>query len=76
MENWCAEDDCGTVACIGGTAEMVGDVSFSKYTLELMKLFFPNRWLLLTMSTITVEQAAQALRNYLTTGTPDWESIL
>ena len=78
MSNWSGHHPCGTVACIGGTAEMVGNVSFSpihkwqKINPRLVSLFFPpmktSMW-----SSITPQQAAIALRSYLTTGDPHWD---
>jgi hypothetical protein len=62
--------DCGTVACIRGTAMMVGQVTFptSQMTCSLQALFYawegndPND-----------SQAATALRSYLTTGDARWD---
>jgi hypothetical protein len=77
MCDWKGKIGCGTVCCIGGTAELVGAVSFQgKLDDNLQKLFFPDvayydYWIF-----ITVDQAAQALRNYLTTGKANWENIL
>lgn len=62
--------DCGTVACIKGTAELISGVSF--YTGEMppqmVALFY--WWKGVDPS---VEQAATALRSYLTTGDPQWD---
>src|SRR5258708_1037630 len=47
MLHWNSAHDCGTVACIGGTAEMIGGVSFTE-TLgnrdngPLYQLFMPD----------------------------------
>jgi hypothetical protein len=78
MCNWAANHDCGTIACIGGTAEMVGEVSFGHiYNLhninrKLSELFLPpfnsKMW-----HSITTEQAATALRSYLTIGDARWD---
>jgi hypothetical protein len=67
--------ECGTVGCIGGTAEIVGHVNFWGYGSHaaLYNLFFPRHP---EYDEITLEQATQALRNYLTTGSAQWESIL
>lgn len=72
MTEW----SCGTVACIGGWAEHVGGVSMHyNRNIELHMLFFPHAiprpW-----GAITTEQAAAALRNYLTTGRADWRSVM
>jgi hypothetical protein len=80
MCNWSAESGCGTIACIGGTAELIGDVSFgiiynstnSLITDGLRDLFLPPfsgvKW-----NKITTDQAATALRSYLTTGDARWD---
>jgi hypothetical protein len=70
------EWDCGTVGCIGGTAEVIGGVEIrvgccSKPALH--NLFYPGHP---EYDLITLEQATRALRNYLTTGSAQWESIL
>ncbi|MCA6108162.1 hypothetical protein [Bradyrhizobium cenepequi] len=79
MRVWKKKTDCGTVACIGGTAELVGGVKFTDVTmndnLELAKLFYPHSGGL-PFSAITVKQAAKALRNYLAVGAPLWEKVL
>lgn len=88
MNIWGDEDAddphrCGTVACIGGWAERVGNgVNFQAKALspELESLFYPgdgddqvevDSW-----DDITTAQAAMALRNYLTTGKSNWREIL
>jgi hypothetical protein len=71
--------NCGTVACIGGTAELVGGVSFEKFgshkNPQLYRLFMPDvpemQW-----NFITPEQAATALRSYLTTGDAKWHEAV
>lgn len=74
MAVWRQEHPCGTVACIGGTAELVGGVTFDDYEDNngLLNLFNPegdnSRWL-----EITGAQAATALRSYLTTGDARWD---
>lgn len=72
---------CGTIACIGGTAEIIGDVSFGnwiehkeKLSPNLYELFYARdiidmyRW-----NDITPSQASVALRSYLTTGEANWK---
>lgn len=86
MSEWGYRSDCGTVACIGGTAELLaGERLFSPpNTLIrthlpplLQDLFYPAaRTLLDSWDEITVEQAAMALRSYLTVGHPHWELAL
>lgn len=77
MDAWnLSYEGCGTVACIGGTAEMVGGVSFGERHIDLPEnlysLFYPgdifDDW-----EKITVEQASRALRSYLTTGHARWD---
>jgi hypothetical protein len=86
MGEWATNYDCGTVACIGGTAELVGGLkigelnrlSTSGYSRHhLHDLFFPpiedcKKF----YAEISLEEAAQALRNYLTTGKPKWKEVL
>ncbi len=80
MNVWTRESHCGTVACIGGTAQLVGGVDFADGDLprgkELYELFqptsIPSRW----WQNITPAQAAVALRSYLTTGKADWKRAL
>ena len=63
---------CGTVGCIGGTAELISGVSFADWENKprLQQLFNPR--LIHDFDSVTVEQAAKALRGFLTTGTADW----
>jgi hypothetical protein len=73
---------CGSVCCIGGWAELVGDVMFyggdwdygNARHAALDRLFHPN--CVAAWDTITPHQAAQALRSYLTTGDPHWDRVL
>lgn len=78
MNTWRNVSSCGTCACIGGTAEMVGDVSFGKYwshldTLppKLYQLFYPGGCI--KYKEVGPKQAARALRSYLTTGDARWD---
>jgi hypothetical protein len=67
---------CGTVCCIGGTAELIGGVDFedtTKYGTELYNLLYPNAGDELDWDNITIAQAAMALRSYLTTGDARWD---
>jgi hypothetical protein len=65
---------CGTVCCIGGTAELIGGVSFGCRPInennELSELFNPSSGVWVN---ITVPQAAIALRSYLTIGKARWD---
>jgi hypothetical protein len=71
---------CGTVACIGGTAELIGNVSFGQLPhhnlpINLRKLFYAtgvqSNW-----RDITPAQAATALRSYLTCGDAKWHEAI
>lgn len=88
MNRWNCTESCGTVCCIGGSAEIIGNLEKGELDSlsdklhydskgELYQLFFPggtnNKYV---WSKITTEQAAQALRNYLTYSEPKWEEIL
>lgn len=76
MSDWRADYDCGTVACIGGTAELIAGAHIFEgaFSLpsrnQLYKLFFGN--LGVQQSTTDVE-AARALRGYLETGKTNWQ---
>lgn len=86
MQDW-REDftGCGSVCCIGGSAEFFGKLPFNAmggkaYTLQkngdsnLAELFFPGEYTGFRGSwrKLTPQQAAKALRGYLTTGTTNW----
>lgn len=78
MRSWAGAHPCGTVCCIGGTAEIVGNVKFGSdfgcdiTNAGLHNLFHPrlshDHW-----GKITPSQAATALRSYLTTGDAHWD---
>jgi len=79
MGSWTAPRECGTVACIGGTAELISGLDFSflaDRNPALNILFYPCIGGYGIYNDITTEQAAQALRNYLTTGVADWWKVL
>ncbi len=75
---------CGTVACIGGAAALFCGVSFNptlSQNPELNWLFFPEEhpddlYFEVNYSAITPAQAAEALENYLATGSPNWDLVL
>lgn len=76
MRRWNYESDCGTVCCIGGTAEILGGLAqyeldqLSNRNLQLSRLFYPNgNW------DATPAKAAKTLRGYLTTGVTDWSHV-
>lgn len=79
MIHWNSAHRCGTVACIGGTAELVGGVSFRETAAgvneQLYRLFMPDlpeeQW-----NGITPAQGARALRSYLTTGEANWAEAI
>lgn len=76
MDTW----DCGTARCIGGWAEHAGNLEpnslrlqgFLEDHLGLFDLLYANSCRT-PLPHITTEQAAIALRSYLTTGWPQWE---
>lgn len=80
MSDFLFEDECGTAACIAGHAHLAsgrrvfqdwvqGDVPEGHGSSALHELFLPAPWLLCK---ITPEQAAVALRSFLTTGAAKW----
>lgn len=85
MAEWAYEViACGTVRCIGGTAEFVGHFSGFANKARLLKyhghdglydLFFCECRGERYMQSVTTEIAACALRNYLRTGKPEWPEL-
>lgn len=81
MSWWSLERECGTVCCLGGTAELAGGLEDSELEQlswrlpELYNLFYPGmeRPCNVRMKQITTAQAATALRSYLTTGDARWD---
>lgn len=80
MNCWHASSQCGTVCCIGGTAELLGGLKVNSLTITasgnsaLHRLFYPlghKGW-----DRITPSQAASALRSFLTTGDANWAEAL
>lgn len=80
MNNWCLKPEdssCGTVMCIGGACEAIMKREIKEvYTPGLLGLFHPHDVSSDYWEDITVEEAALALRNYLTTGKPKWKEVL
>ena len=88
MSFWCSSNStCGTICCIGGTAEIVGglpmlalsDLADSRAKLGnsgLHNLFYPYEAGLDMWDDITPKQACRALRNYLTCGRPKWKKAM
>jgi hypothetical protein len=88
MGKWLENYNCGTVSCIAGTACLISGngalfnsvrrpsglvgMLFSRKHRTLRRLFFPN---VRSFDDITTEQAATALRSFLTTGDFDWHEI-
>lgn len=73
MDVWIGKADCGTVACIGGTAELVGKVQFIDFKIppELYTLFYEYGG-----DDPSVADGAKALRNYLTGGEAKWDEVM
>lgn len=77
MNCWVGYGDCGTVHCIGGSLELLAPAEGclqSPHAMGLYHLFYPD--LDSDWANITVAQAAAALRNYLSTGQPEWKSVM
>jgi hypothetical protein len=67
--------DCGTVGCIGGWAETIGQFQFpGEMPDDLDNLFYPPDQY--SFDSVTTDQAAAALSNYLTVGSPCWRDVL
>lgn len=74
--------DCGTIACIGGTMAMLMGMTDTghiyAYVIDsdggLHDLFFPPReyW----YGAITAEDTILAIDNFITSGRPQWDTIL
>lgn len=74
MNTFATSHRCGTVACIAGTAELVGKVKFAgEIRPEALEYLFYAGHLVFDMRDITPSQAATALRSYLTTGDARWD---
>lgn len=81
MATWHSPDvrhdyHCGSVCCIGGTAELLGGVSLKRCTVELHSLFVPDTRIKDNPYEATTKQAAVALRHYLTTGKENWKAAM
>jgi len=74
MTLWVEKHRCGTIACIGGWAELVANDSnlFDVVVNKLDELFSPPEDEVTNYASVTVEQASRALSSYLTTGDPRW----
>jgi hypothetical protein len=82
MATWISGSACGTVACIGGTACLLANDPLLFFCGQPAgntdALFFPvfPPGSCVNQTKITTEQAARALRSYLTTGDPKWTEAL
>lgn len=77
MATWREHMDCGSVCCIGGTAELVEGLkpwSLSTTSKSLLHKGSPDLYRLFYEygGGVTPKIAAKALRGYLTTGKTDW----
>lgn len=83
MVGFAERTECGTAACIAGTCDLLFGTSFAvkfwtagALPRSLMELFAPDEVTNGGMISIRPEQAATALRNYLTSGEARWEEAL
>ena len=77
MGSWRAGTECGTVACIGGTAELLGNCQLTGCPRgPIRELFFPDENFCNIGYQATPRQAAVALRGYLETGKTDWRRAM
>lgn len=80
MGVWRNDYNCGTVSCLGGTAEMLGKCRFTNLDdhRELYALFHPMEFTdhICDWDKITTDQSIMALRSYLTHGDARWGCIL
>lgn len=81
MLDWKTRDECNTVACIGGWAEMFAGEKFNsdRFTEGFYRLCYPkslpgDRYNY-NYDKITTAQAARAITNYLTTGDSKWQEV-
>jgi hypothetical protein len=74
---WTEVSKCGTVGCLGGTAELISGVKFRGWqdNLGLSDLFNPEI-IVANYDDVTAEQAGRALRNYLTFGDAKWAEVI
>lgn len=83
MVGFAEHTKCGTAACIAGTSDLMFGTDFAlKFWApralpeSLYQLFAPDDLSAPQMAEIRPEQAAVALRNYLTHGEPRWGEAL
>lgn len=78
MAFWRGSYRCGTVACLGGTAELLSSapINFNGTShLELRKLFGFGEFHWDRLRNKTEKGAAIVLRGYLETGKADWSQV-
>lgn len=78
LGSWNQRCSCGTVRCIGGWAEHISGHTIDKMPVNFRVLCYPG---LIeddcdNVYDASVEQAAHALRNYLTLGEPMWSEVM
>jgi hypothetical protein len=76
-----AHTECGTVGCYAGWSSIImgvpsPNVLSNVMTAGLANLFFGSQEHKFPLSTVNIEQATHALRNYLITGDPRWREVL
>jgi len=80
MAHWGVQDECGTIGCIRGWARIAsGNYQLFAATLRhspVGNLFTVDHGRFGQWDDITVEQAAMALRNFLSSGAARWGEIL
>ncbi len=86
MEIACNVENCGSVACIGGTMAMIMcmeelDAKWyvsKKSSGALRRLFYPTDepGVCVSYCHITAKQSIKAIDNFLTTGEPKWKQVL
>ncbi len=83
MSYLAAETECGTAACLAGTADALCGSRFINFAglrddipRGLHRLFCPSDLPFREWNGITPDQAATALRSYLTTGDANWAEAL
>lgn len=77
---------CASVACIGGWADKLHKTDFrfltrgmklhDRHFMSLYTLLYGDLESMVELEDITVPQAGEALRNYLTTGDAQWVQVL
>lgn len=80
MSHWKCRHECGTVCCIGGSAEILSGLTYGSLNKiadrnpGLKSLFFPRE--VLSWGSITPEMAAKAVINWAKTGNPQWKKVM